>query len=163
MLAKEFQDKDDYNAYKHGLRTLTPQDFRLKMTSQSATPIQLKWEALTTTYLVIGQPMEWKNNLVSDLKVVTKAIDYERSKRIIVTNTHLMHNMFEIKKALTHGTTQINLHLFGQETAFDILGPSKMGNTMKKMVVSSQPLKPNVSQHRVRPHPATQRLNKQEK
>lgn len=132
-LAKEFQEKADYNSYKHGLRTLAPHDFRASIGP-------LKWEELTTTYLVLGNPMKWKGDLLRDLHVVYKAIDYERSKRIIITNTQLMHNLFEIKKALINGQTQIKAFTFENEKAFDILGPSKKGNVMKTMMISPAPL-----------------------
>ena len=138
-LAKEFQEfqgKAGYNSYKHGLRTLAPHDFRA-----SVGPI--KWEELTTTYLVLGEPVKWKGDFVSDVQIVFKAIDYERSKRIIITNTKLMHNLFEIKKALLRGQTQINAFLFEKEKAHDILGPSRIGNTMNTMTISPAPLDQN--------------------
>jgi hypothetical protein len=132
-LAKEFQDKADYNSYKHGLRTLIPQEFRAQLGQQLK---QIEWAELVTSYLVLKKPVRWKNQWVSDLELVFRALDYERSKRIIVTNTHLMHNLFEIKKALTSGKSRVTLCLFDSDNVYDILRPSKEGHVMQKMTIS---------------------------
>lgn len=135
MLAKEFQNKADYNSYKHGLRTLKLHEFRAQLGN-------VKWEELATIYLDITDPIEVQNELVSDLHLVVKAIDYERSERIIIANTKLMHNLFEIQKAIAtqEGTQKGTLCLFGKDDATQILRPTKTGNVMNTMVLSPDPL-----------------------
>ena len=140
MLANEFQDRADYNSYKHGLRTLAPHEFKAKLESETKQAL-LNWDELTTTYLVLMNPVKWKSELVSDLHVVYKAIDHERSKRIIIMNTHLMYNLFQIQKALVGGTKQAAIWLSSKEgEAFDVLRPTKTGNILNKMTISPEPL-----------------------
>jgi hypothetical protein len=131
-LAKDFLDRDDYNSYKHGLRTLAAREFKAALG-----PVNWQEEA-TTTYLTLTKPTETREAIVRDVCVTIKAIDYVRSKRIIATNTNLMHNLFEIKKAQAIERQGVRLGVFPQEMIVpDVLLPSKSGNALRKATLSS--------------------------
>jgi hypothetical protein len=141
-LAREFRDRQDYNSFKHGLRTLKPKTSLTSLSSADGKTI-LRWTELATTYLEVGAPFETKGHMVRCIKLVSKAIDYEKSVRIIETNTHLVHNLLEIRRAKTTGKTKITLKLFDKERrAFDILRRTKIGLTLDKMTMTRRPIEP---------------------
>jgi len=135
-LAKEFQDKQDFNSYKHGLRTMRAKPSSPKLRSLDGKEL-LRWNELTTTYLEVGKRVEKNGQVFRDLRIVNKAIDHEKSVRIIVTNTHLMRNLFEIRKAQLLGRSEIEVKLFDKEhNAFDVLRRTKLGMSYDKFTIS---------------------------
>jgi hypothetical protein len=98
--------------------------------------------------LPVGRILE--NNLV---KVAAKAIDHERSIRIIVNNTHLMHSLIQIKRAQLENRKIANLKIFDEDTnSLDVLKPTKSGFIVNKMtfpfLVRYMPKHPNADGQR---------------
>jgi hypothetical protein len=146
-LAKEFCDKEDYNSFKHGLRTL-----RARSTSGGFSTVEgrrlLEWNETVTTFLEVGEPVNTGEGVLREVKVAAKAIDHERSIRIIVNNTHLTHNLIQIKKAQLENKKTANLKIFDEDSnVLDVLKPTKSGFSLKKMtfpfLVSYMPKHPD--------------------
>jgi hypothetical protein len=141
-LARLFRDRQDYNSFKHGLRTLKPKISSTSLSSINGKPI-IQWSELATTYLEVEAPVELNGRSVRYVHLVSKAIDFEKSVRIIETNTRLIHNLLEIQKAIATGRKEIALTLFDKErNAFDILRRTKMGLSLDKMTISRKPIRP---------------------
>jgi len=139
-LARQFRDRQDYNSFKHGLRTMKPRVSSTSISSTNGKPI-LQWSELATTYLEVGARFETDGHMVRCIKLVSRAIDYEKSARIIETNTHLVHNLLEIRMAQVTGRKEITLKLFDKErNAFDILRRTKIGLSYDKMTISREPI-----------------------
>lgn len=118
QLADEFSDRADYNSFKHGLRIT-----RLGKGSIKFGTVSLG-EELVTTYLELkrtastGRPEKIVN-------MATKAIDFERSFRLVEFNTHLIRNLIRVPKALLEGKNIAELYLVEPDTeAWHLLRPS---------------------------------------
>lgn len=135
-LAKEFCDKEDYNSFKHGLRTLRARSTSGGFSTVEGRPL-LEWNETVTTFLEVGKPVRTGDQVFREVKVAAKAIDHERSIRIIMNNTHLMHNLIQIKKAQFENKKTANLKIFDADSnVLDVLKPTKSGFILNKMSFS---------------------------
>jgi hypothetical protein len=112
-IALEFAERGEYNSFKHGLRTMRAEASEVTLFTTQGKSL---WsaEALVTNYLEL-QTLNGKGNQ-RKVRMVAKAIDFERSFRIIEFNTHLMANLVSIGRALARQETTAKLFVVDAET-----------------------------------------------
>jgi hypothetical protein len=113
-IAREFTERGEYNSFKHGLRTMRTHASEITLSTEPGGKPLWSAEALVTTYLEL-QALKGKSNQ-RKVSSVTKAIDFERSFRILEFNTHLMTNLIRIGRAIARHETTANLFTVDNDT-----------------------------------------------
>jgi len=137
ILAKEYLDHNEYNSYKHGLRSFTGKG-RWQAINELTGEKVLDMQSDIIEYLEFekndknGIPYKEKGKPYVLVKMTTKGFDYIRDLRIININTVMLYNLFYAKKesirtASTNSRT-IGYYLFDDFTTDDIFSASSQAN-----------------------------------
>jgi hypothetical protein len=112
-LAREFAESGEYNSFKHGLRAMRAEASEVTLFTAQGKSL---WsaEALVTSYLEL-QTLNAKGNQ-RKIRMVAKAIDFERSFRIVEFNTRIMTNLVQIGLARARKETHAQLFVVDEET-----------------------------------------------
>lgn len=114
IIATDFTNREEYNAYKHGLR-LIPASSKLMIADVETMNVQFEWDTSDsmTFYLKTKKPNE--------LKTVTKLFDVNRDYQMTVSCSQLIHSMIFYRRIMhrfdsdVNKFTQIPIAFFGKE------------------------------------------------
>ena len=113
LIAQDFTNKEEYNAYKHGLR-LIPTSEKLMIAEAKTMKIRFEWD--------ISQSMSFykKSKNKDELTVVTKLFDTERDYNMTLFCSNLIHHMIFYRKIgfdreRKNPQEQIPITMFGKE------------------------------------------------
>lgn len=113
IIAKDFINREEYNAYKHGLR-LIPSLSKFYLADKKTKEINYEWDISDSVsfYLKSDQPDEFK--------LTTKLFDFKKDYRMTYFCSNLIHNLIYFRK-IQHMTDdeiegdQIPIQMFGKK------------------------------------------------
>ncbi|MVM42306.1 hypothetical protein GO730_39115 [Spirosoma sp. HMF3257] len=111
-IATDFIDREEYNAYKHGLR-LIPASSKLQFADPDTMKIQLEWD--------ISQSMSYyvKTKKPGDIRIETKLFDSERDYRMTLFCSNLIYNLVYYRQVMFYKPddpkAQLAIHFFEKE------------------------------------------------
>lgn len=112
MIASDFIDREEYNAYKHGLR-LIPAAQKLMLADPKTMEIQVEWD--------ISQSMSYyvKAKEPGSIRIETKLFDSERDFSMTLFCSNLVYNLVYYRQLMMYSpdddTTQIAVHFFSRD------------------------------------------------
>lgn len=114
IIAQDFIDREEYNAYKHGLR-LIPASTKMMLADPETMEVQLEWD--------ISQSMSYyvKPKKPGDIRIETKLFDSERDFNMTLFCSNLIYNMVYYRQIMLYRpddddiNTQIAFHFFDKE------------------------------------------------
>jgi hypothetical protein len=123
-IAEDFSDRDDYNAYKHGLR-LFPTFVEFQLRNQH-TAMNLD---LRNSYAIIKRDEPYKTHIIT--------FDPQRDLRMITVCSQLISNIILSRRAVFNGESQATLYYFYNEDFENITRPNV---TVRKTTFSISPI-----------------------
>ncbi len=112
IIAQDFIDREEYNAYKHGLR-LIPASTKLMLANPETMEVQLEWD--------ISQSMSYyvKPKKPGHVRIETKLFDSERDFSMTLFCSNLIYNMVYYRQLMLYKPDDINaqfaIHFFDKE------------------------------------------------
>ncbi len=114
IIARDFIRREEYNAYKHGLR-LIPASTKLMLAEAKSMNVKIEWD--------IGDSMSFyiKTKYPDELKVVTKLFDFERDYQMTLFCSNMIHCMVFFRRLMYRFKgdkdkfDQIPIFFFGKE------------------------------------------------
>jgi hypothetical protein len=136
-LAKEYLDHNEYNSYKHGLRSFTGSG-RWQAFNQRTGEKVVDMQGDIIEYLEFekkdkdGNPYYENGKPCTLIKLTKKGFDYSRDLRIIHMNTAMLYNLFyarkEIIRTASSNSRTIGYYLFDDFTIKDIFNVSSQSD-----------------------------------
>jgi hypothetical protein len=93
IIASDFVNRDEYNAYKHGLR-LIPSMSKLMIADANNMEVQLEWDISDSMSFYL------KTKYPDELKVVTKLFDTERDYQMTYFCSNMIHHMIFFRRLM---------------------------------------------------------------
>lgn len=112
MIASDFIDREEYNAYKHGLR-LIPASQKLMLADPETMEVRIEWD--------ISQSMSYyvKAKKPGSVRIETKLFDSERDFKMTLFCANLIYNMVYYRQVMMYKpddeTTHFAIHFFDKE------------------------------------------------
>lgn len=133
MIASDFIDRDEYNAYKHGLR-LIPAMQKLMLADPETMEVRFEWDtSQSMSYYV-------KAKKPGSVRVETKLFDSERDFGMTLFCSNLIYNMVYYRQLMMYkpddDTEQFAVHFFGKEEIEDC---EKINVPIQNLVFSVEP------------------------
>jgi len=93
IIAKDFVNREEYNAYKHGLR-LIPASSKFMLADAKTMDIKLEWDIKDSMSFYL------KTRYPDELKVVTKLFDFERDYQMTIFCSNMIHSMIFFRRLM---------------------------------------------------------------
>jgi len=93
IIAKDFIDREEYNAYKHGLR-LIPSFKKVMFVSKKDFKVKIEWD------LSDSMSFYSKSKKPEELIYVTKVFDFERDYQMTCFCSHMIHHMIFYRRLM---------------------------------------------------------------
>ncbi|HLP14406.1 MAG TPA: hypothetical protein VK177_20925 [Flavobacteriales bacterium] len=114
IIASDFIRREEYNAYKHGLR-LIPGSSKLMLAEAKSMDVKIEWDISDSMSFYI------KTQYPDELKVITKLFDFERDYQMTIFCSNMIHCMIFFRRLMYRFKgdkdkfDQIPIFLFGKE------------------------------------------------
>jgi hypothetical protein len=94
-IAVDFTDREEYNAYKHGLR-LIPASSKLALADPNTLEVQIEWD--------ISQSMSYytRTKTPGEIQIVTKLFDSERDFKMTLFCSNLVHSLIYYRQLMMY-------------------------------------------------------------
>jgi hypothetical protein len=113
-IATDFVNRDEYNAYKHGLRII-PVAAKLKIADPETMEVKMEWD------LTDSMSFYLKTNSEDELTVVTKLFDSERDYQMTFFCSNLIHHLIYYRRLSMNlysekeKNEKVKITIFGKE------------------------------------------------
>lgn len=114
IIAKDFVNREEYNAYKHGLR-LIPASKKIMLADAKTMDVKIQWDISDSMSFYL------KTKYPNELKVVTKLFDFERDYQMTLFCSNMIHAMVFYRRLMyrfkgdKEKFDQIPIFFFGKE------------------------------------------------
>lgn len=116
VLASDFLSRNEYNAYKHGLRLITSVQ-EIRMFDPKTRETAMKWDLSDS--MSYYQPTKVPN----EVKIITKIFDSERDHQMAIFCSNLIHQLVFYRRVamgmIKKGEDKIPIIFFGKELVED--------------------------------------------
>lgn len=119
-LAREYLDHDEYNSFKHGMRCY-PGKYGLTMNGPDGKPII---DSRNPGICYLTTTRKYESGKIVNVRVdeTMKTYQIERDKKIVLTNSLILQNIFSTRRAILSGkpNAQYNVSIFANSKVEDI-------------------------------------------
>ncbi|MGF7218823.1 hypothetical protein GGR92_005002 [Spirosoma lacussanchae] len=133
-IAIDFTDREEYNAYKHGLRLIQASS-KLALANPDSLEVHIEWD--------ISQSMSYytRTKTPGEIQIITKLFDSERDFKMTLFCSNLIHSMIYYRQLMMYRAkepdAQVAIRFFGRDEIEDC---DKVNVPIQNLVYSFYPI-----------------------